>query len=192
MNAESKSTWVWHAADGSDFRTMHDFILISAPDGMTLFECVPSGPGRPVAELLAVCGFTGEAGPGVQVRASKVDNRGIILLRGFELEGEASADIEMEVRSALAGQLGGFFPVLAACSNYHSPAYLAFEYVWAAAGNPPISVRPPTLARGPRADKAPASPLLAGWSDPRYELSCTANGEQRPEVPESDSSGDER
>lgn len=195
MSSSNRSaTWVWHAADGSDLRSMHDFILLSTNEGSTLFECVPRTPGRAVSTLLGACGFTGSPVRGVDVTVTKVETRGFVLLRGFELgptgaeragaQGasaeEAAGEIEMEIRSALAGELGGFFPVLATISSFHSPAHLAFEYVWAAAGKPPISVRPPALARGQGRGKAPLSPISAAWGEARYALSCTAGGEQEP------------
>jgi hypothetical protein len=180
MTQSSSATWVWLARDGSDVRMMHDFIVVRGPSGPRVFECTTGGAGRAVSGVLAAAGFAGGASAGVEVTMTDVEDRGLVLLRGFAVEDGDAADLEMEIRSALAGELGGFLPVLASVSTFHSPAHLAFEYVWASAGKPPITIRQPSLTGGPGRGATPTSPLQAAWGELRYALSCQASGEEPP------------
>ena len=180
MTQSTSTNWVWLARDASDLRMMHDFILVRGPRGARVYECTVGGAGRAVTGVLSAAGFAAGESAGVEVMVTEVEDRGFVLLRGFAVEDGEAADLEMEIRSALAGELGGFIPVLASVSTFHSPAHLAFEYVWASAGKPPITIRQPSLTGGPGRGTAPASTLIPAWGEPRYALSCRAGGEEQP------------
>jgi len=173
---------IWHATDGSDLRSMHDFILVRGPRSTRVLECSVGGAARAAKTLLEVAGFLpGSRGSGVEVIDTDVADRGFVLVRGFEIDPAEALTLELEIRAALAGDLGGFVPVLAAVATYHRAVHFAFEHVWAAAGKPPIVVRQPGLTGGPGRLPAPASLLKPSWGDPRYALSCTAAGETEPQ-----------
>ena len=180
-NEADPGVWIWHASDGSDLRTMHDFIFMKTQDGCRIFECATGGASRAVESLLGVCGFRQGASSGAEVVVTEVEDRGVVLQRGFWVPSGEELELEMVIRASLSGNLGGFFPVLAAVATFHRSPALAFEHVWAAAGKPRIVLRQPDVADGPGGMPAPSSLLQASWGSVRYALSCQAAGESQPE-----------
>jgi hypothetical protein len=177
----SEQVWVWHAADGYDLRVMHDLILIRHGAKARLFECVEHEPPRAVTAALAAAGFAGSMrGSGIELVIEEVEERGLVLLRGFATTADKLPDIEAGIRDALTGNLGGFVPVLASLAGFHRAAYFAFEHVWASAGMPAVRVRHPGLVGGGGGMNSPGKIAQAAWGEARYALSCIGSGEDAP------------
>jgi hypothetical protein len=177
----SERAWVWHAADCYDLRIMHDLILVKHGAKARLFECAEHEPPRAVTAALAAAGFAGAMrGSGIELVIEEVEERGLVLLRGFATSVDKLPDIEAGIRDALTGNLGGFIPVLASLAGFHRAAYFAFEHVWASAGMPAVVVHHPGLVGGGGGGTSPGKVEQAAWGEPRYALACIGSGEEGP------------
>jgi hypothetical protein len=173
--------WVWHAADGYDLRVMHDLIVIRHGAKVRLFECAEHEPPRAVAAALAAAGFAGSMrGSGIELVIEEVEERGLVLMRGFATSVDKLPEIEAGIRDALTGNLGGFVPVLASLAGFHRAAYFAFEHVWASAGMPAVVVRHPGLVGGGGGLASPSNIEQAAWGEARYALACIGSGVEAP------------
>lgn len=178
---EDEKAWVWHASDGVDVRMMHDCIVVSLAGEMRVFECLQKAPPRAVSMVLAAAGFEGGfGGSEIEIDDDEVEERGLVYHRGFQVDAGKLADVEMAIRTALAGDKGGFTPVLAALGGFHRGTYFAFEHVWAAAGMPQLHTRHPNLIRGGGGSGAPGSIEEVAWGDSRFALASTSAGFEPP------------
>jgi hypothetical protein len=169
---------VWLATEATDHRAMHDVIAIYTPEYTYVLEPAGWSDDGPVTAVLAAGGFQGGPGSGLSVREVACDVP-IVPVRGFTAPASMLATLKEVVARALTGRLGGFFPVLAGQAFFHRSA-MAFEYAWAAAGRPPVKVRPPDLVTGLRSEDGTPGPVdHAASVDPRV-----AAARRRPEPPE--------
>jgi hypothetical protein len=154
-------------ADASDLRAMHDMIALSDGESLRIFECDGWGPEKPVDRALALAGFLpGSAASPVRVRTCGCD-RTIVVLKSFAFPLGLIGQVEMMVRMAMAGNLGGFMPLVAGQTGFHRAA-VAFEHVWNAAGRPAVRTVHPELAQGIEASgERPSSLLASAVADPR-------------------------
>lgn len=143
--AEPAEVWLVRPAD--DHSAMHDMIELRRGKKVTLYELQGRPPGKPIAHLLAVCGFTGAA-PATAVAHVAEETTAVVRLRGFALpEGASLSLVEAAIQYAMSGRLGGFYPVAVGQSGFHR-ATSVFEHAWNAAGCPPVRVRHPELVGG--------------------------------------------
>ncbi|MBK8259322.1 MAG: hypothetical protein IPK82_42545 [Polyangiaceae bacterium] len=154
-------------ADATDLRAMHDMIALSDGGTLRIFECDGWTSEKPVDRALALAGFLpGSAASPVRVRVCTCD-RPIVVLKSFAFPLGSIGRVEMMVRMAMAGNLGGFMPLVAGQTGFHRAA-VAFEHVWNAAGRPPIRTVHPELVQGSEASgESPASLLASAVNDPR-------------------------
>jgi hypothetical protein len=176
---------VWLVADADHFRAMHDMIVIQRGDEVVLLECdeLEFRGEKPIAALLAAAGFSGgsHASP-VRVQVTEGVKAGFVPYRGFSVPASRIDEVEMMIRMALAGNLGGFTGVLMGQVGFHRSAF-AFEYAWAAAGMPPIKVRQPSLCPSGEGAHGPASIHEHALANPRL-LQTLARTNELPEEPE--------
>ncbi len=164
---DERPTEVWLARDADDYRAMHDLIVIEREGETTILEAGGWEEARPIALILALGGFTGSGDGAGKVETAPKDTA-YVKVRGFTLADPSKvAEVEMTARRALAGKLGGFHPVVHQQAGFHRAAF-AFEYIWNAAGCPPVRVRHPDLVNGP-----PALATGAGKIAPAAELNPT-------------------
>lgn len=154
---------VWLVRPADDYSAMHDMIELGRGDKVTLYELRGQPPGKPIAHLLAVCGFTGSARATASAHVAEATTA-VARLRGFTLpEGASLSLVEAAIQYAMSGRLGGFHPVAVGQSGFHR-AMSVFEHAWNAAGCPPVRVRHPELSGGDVA--AGARPLsLRGFAE---------------------------
>jgi hypothetical protein len=174
---------VWLVADADDHRAMHDMIALYDGDSTMIFESVGWKPERPVDRVLAAAGFRpGEQASPIFVRECSCEVP-IVRLRGFSAPASQRAEVEMMIRMAMAGNLGGFWPVVAGQTGFHR-VQLAFEYVWAAAGRPPIRLRHPEHTGGQDGGDEGPSPIdsLASRNE-RIAATLRLAGEDSEEAP---------
>ena len=145
--ANPETIEVWLVTDGDDHRAMHEMIALYADGTCTVFETVGWKPEGPVERVLAVAGFTGGHGASpLSVKTLSCETP-VVQLKGFTAPASRRAEVELTIRAALTGDLGGFSPVAAGQSGFHR-VEMAFEQVWAAAGRPPVRARHPDLVQG--------------------------------------------
>lgn len=179
QNPPEQQAEVWLVSDADHFRAMHDMIAIFRPDGeTTIYECDDQAfkAEKPVAAALAAAGFGGSHASPVTVRRSKAAGGGFVRHRGFHVSPDKLGEVEMIVKIALAGNLGGFTGVLMGQVGFHRSAF-AFEYAWAAAGMPPIRVAQPPLCPSAEGDGAPGSIFERAVADPRVLSTLLLTGE---------------
>ncbi len=175
----SKQAEVWLVSDADHFRAMHDMIALIDPDGKTtIYECDDRGfqAEKPVRAVLAAAGFSGTHASPVKVRGHKGAAGGFVKHRGFRVSPDKLGEVEMMVKIALAGNLGGFTGVLMGQVGFHRSAF-AFEYAWAAAGKPPLHVAQPPLCPSAEGDGAPGSIFERAAADPRVQSTLMLTGE---------------
>lgn len=183
---EVETIEVWLVTDADDHRAMHEMLALYADGTCTVFETVGWKPERPVERLLAVAGFTGGSGASpLSVKTLSCETP-IVQLKGFSAPASFRVDVEMTIRAALTGDLGGFSPVAAGQSGYHR-VEMAFEQVWAAAGRPPVRARHPHLVQGVSATAAgPCSIRDSAAENERLSAVLRLGGEgQTPDQEES-------
>ncbi len=143
--------------DAIDYRGMH--VVIGVDDGhqRTVFEGAGWEPTRPIAGILGLGGFSGAAPGGGQV-VEVPEGTPLVPLRSFTVDPGKLGDVQMMIRLALTGRLGGLAPIVWEQAFWHA-SQVAFEYVWTAAGCPPIKVYHPELVGGPPASADAAAAL---------------------------------
>ena len=143
---DDRETRVWLVRDADDYRAMHDMIAVEVGDERTIFDITGWQEERPIQRILSLAGFTGSGGGGDLTIAPK--ETPVVPLRGFVVKDPSKVgDVQMMVRLALTGRLGGFHPVVHGQAGFHR-AVMAFEYVWNAAGCPPIRIKHPEAVDG--------------------------------------------
>ncbi len=152
---DDRETQVWLVRDADDYRAMHDMIAVDVGGERTIFDVTGWQEERPIQRVLALAGFAGSESSGELTIAP--GETPVVPLRGFVVDPSKLGDVQMMVRLALTGRLGGFHPVVHGQAGFHR-AVMAFEYVWAAAGCPPILIMHPEAVDGESAsESAPAS-----------------------------------
>lgn len=157
MSNEEALISVWLATEAADHRAMHDVIAVYTKEYTYVFEPTGWEAQGPVQAVLAAAGFASGSGTGLTVRELSCDVP-IVPVRGFSAPASMLPKIQAALMKALTGQLGGFFPVLAGQAFFHRSA-MAFEYAWAAAGRPPITVQPPAIVAGLRSEDGTPGPV---------------------------------
>ncbi|HSO00134.1 MAG TPA: hypothetical protein VLS89_17700 [Candidatus Nanopelagicales bacterium] len=158
---------VWLAVEEDHLRKMHHLFVIDQGGRTQVYESDGWRREKPVARALAAAGFGG-GGARAPLKA-RVCPPGVVQftrIRGFEVSPDKLDEVLMVIRSALAGNLGGFTSVLAGQVGFHGSP-LAFEHVWNAAGRPPVIVRQPELVESPELAATPApinAPALANMA----------------------------
>lgn len=169
---------VWLATEATDRRAMHEVIAVYTEGYTYVYESADWSETSPVDGVLAAAGFTASAGGSLAAREVPCDVA-IVQQRGFAAPASLWPKVEQALVRALTGQLGGFFPVLAAQAFFHRSA-VAFEYAWSAAGRPPVQVRHPELVAGRQAEDGTPGPVdRAAEADLRV-----ASARRRPEEEE--------
>jgi hypothetical protein len=179
---------IWLVADADHLLAMHDMIAVYKGKQTTIYECAEWQEKRPVEAVLGAAGFAGGAGSAVEVRATYNPGAGIVKYRGFAVEMEEVARLEMIIRMALGGSLGGWTGVVMSQVGFHRSIF-AFEYVWAAAGMPTIMVRHPDFVGGSEGDRRPAPIFETALANPRHLYTLSRNGEVPEPEPEGTSGG---
>jgi hypothetical protein len=153
-------------ADASDQRAMHDMLALSDGTSLRIFECVEWEAEKPVDKALVLAGFLpGPAASTVRVKICACD-RPIVVLKSFAFPMSAIGEVEMMVKMAMAGNLGGFLPLVAGQTGFHRAA-VAFEHVWNAAGRPAVRSVHPEIVSGVEAGERPVSLLASAVTNPR-------------------------
>jgi hypothetical protein len=154
---DDRETHVWLVRDADDYRALHDMIAVEIGGERTIFDVTGWQEERPIQAILALAGFTGSASGGGELTIPPKETP-VVPLRGFVVKDPSKiGDVQMMVRLALTGRLGGFHPIVHGQSGFHR-AVMAFEYVWNAAGCPPIRIRHPEGVDGETASEfAPMS-----------------------------------
>jgi hypothetical protein len=149
---DDRETQVWLVRDADDYRAMHDMIAVEVGGERTVFDVTGWQEERPIQRILALAGFAGSADGGGDLTIVLKETP-IVPLRGFVVKDPSKVgDVQMMVRLALTGRLGGFHPVVHGQAGFHR-AVMAFEYVWNAAGCPPIRIKHPEAVDGDGADE---------------------------------------
>ena len=169
-NKQNDMAEVWLVSDAHSFRAMHDMIAVVRPDGsLTVYECDDQGfdPEKPIAALLGAAGFSGSHHSPVKVRtANAATGAGFVRHRGFRVPADQLAEVEMMIKIALAGNLGGFTGVHMGQIGFHRSVF-ALEYAWLAAGMPQTMIVHPNMGGSSEGDGAPGSIFLQAVADPR-------------------------
>jgi hypothetical protein len=154
---DDRETQVWLVRDADDYRAMHDMIAVDVGGERTIYDVTGWQEERPIQSILALAGFAGSAGGGGELTIAPKETP-IVPLRGFVVDAPSKVgEVQMMVRLALTGRLGGFHPVVHGQAGFHR-AVMAFEYVWSAAGCPPMRISHPEAVDGESAsESAPAS-----------------------------------
>jgi hypothetical protein len=164
---DERPTTVLLVRDADDYRAMHPMIELRRGEERAVFEVSGWRPTRPIAGILALAGFTGDAAPGGELTEAP-EGTPVVPLRSFSVPDPGKlGDVQMMIRLALTGRLGGFHPVVLAQAGFHAAPW-SFEYVWTAAGCPPIHVYHPEMVSGPA-----ASAEAAGHIAPAAERNVT-------------------
>ncbi len=168
---------VWLVTDADDQRAMHEMIALYEGGVCTVFETVGWKPESPVERLLAVAGFTGGDGASALAVKALSCETPVVQIKGFTAKASLRSDVELTIRAALTGDLGGFSAVAAGQSGFHR-VEMAFEQVWAAAGRPPVRARYPELVQGASAAASgPCSILASAASNERLSAVLRLGGE---------------
>lgn len=176
---QEKQGEVWLVSDADDFRAMHDMIAIFRPDGeTTIYECDEAGfePKKPVLAVLGAAGFSGSFASPVRVRGHRAEGGGFVRHRGFSVAKDKLGEVEMMIKIALAGNLGGFTAVHMAQAGFHRSVF-AFEYAWAAAGMPSVRVQHPPVCASAEGANAPGSIFERAVGDARVYSTLLRTGE---------------
>ena len=147
---DDRETQVWLVRDADDYRALHEMISVEIDGERTIFEVTGWQAERPIQRILALAGFAGsQGGDGGLTIVPK--GTPVVHKRGFVVKDPSKlGDVQMMVRLALTGRLGGFHPVVHGQAGFHH-AVMAFEYVWNAAGCPPMRIKHPEAVDGERA-----------------------------------------
>ncbi len=152
--------------DASDKRAMHEMLALSDGTSLRIFECDGWEAEKPVDKALVLAGFLpGSGASTVRVKTCACD-RPIVVLKSFAFPMSAIGEVEMMIKMAMAGNLGGFWPLVAGQTGFHRAA-VAFEHVWNAAGRPAIRNVHPDFVVGSEAGDRPVSLLASAVTDPR-------------------------
>jgi hypothetical protein len=174
--AKKEMAEIWLVADADHLLAMHDMIAVYKGDQATVYECAEWQERRPVEAVLGAAGFSGALASAVEVRAVHRPGAGIVKHRGFAVEMDEIARLEMIIRMALGGSLGGWTGVVMSQVGFHRSVF-AFEYVWAAAGMPTIMVRHPDFVSGSEGDRRPGPIFEQALANPRHLYTLSRNGE---------------
>ena len=149
---DDRETQVWLVRDADDYRAMHDMIAVEVSGERTIFDVTGWREERPIQRILALAGFAGSEEGGGDLTIAPKDTP-VVPLRGFVVKDPSKVgDVQMMVRLSLTGRLGGFHPVIHGQAGFHR-AVMAFEYVWNAAGCPPILIKHPEVVDGEAASE---------------------------------------
>jgi hypothetical protein len=180
---------IWLVSDADHFRTMHDMIAVVVDGTTRIYECESGHEAeKPVRAVLGAAGFSGSNKSPVTVKTHNEAIGGFVKHRCFHVPKDKLADVEMMIKIALAGNLGGFTGVLSGQTNFHRSAF-AFEYAWAAAGMPAVRIAHPTMAQAASGNDAPGPILDRALADPRVFSTLLMHNEL-PEPPKANEGGE--
>ena len=150
-NTEPNPEDLLHVAlcrEADDLRAMHKLIGVKAGEEPWVYwECQGSRRTPSAVEsLLGACGFTGSGPQRPEVITLGETEVNCIALVGFTLPRQTYAQVRTAIALAIAGQVGGFVPLIVAQAGFHDTAIDVLSYVWTQTDRPPIWVRTPELS----------------------------------------------
>lgn len=141
---QAPSPEVWLVRETDHLRAGQHLIALFREGQATFFEHRGVRPVKAVDAVLSLAGFKGGEGPTLAVRTVSAADVHVERLRGFPVDEGKVGVVEMEIRKALGGFLGGYLPLHMQQVGYGCSvtAQIAFDRAWDAAGRPAFLVRP--------------------------------------------------
>lgn len=132
--------------EADDLRSLHKLIGTKlGEEPWTYWDTLGVPLTSAVENLLALCGFAGQAPSTPEVQALSEDHVGVVPLLGFTVPASKYPLVREGIAAVTNGQLGGFLPMVVAQAGFHCATIDVFAYLRSHCGSPPIWICRPSF-----------------------------------------------